>query len=67
MDGAVYEWDTSTAKRVRESVEKLYSYTSVTMTPDSKTTFAVGVSNGNNQNGQEGSLQEIADSSVIII
>lgn len=55
MDGAVYEWDTVTSKRVGESVLKSCSYTSVTVSPDGKTTFAVG---------SDRSLKEIADSTV---
>ena len=55
MDGAVYEWDTFTGKRVGESVLKSCSYTSVAITPDGKTTFAVG---------SDKTLKEVADSQV---
>ncbi len=55
MDGAVYEWDTFTGKRVGESVLKTCSYTSVSTTPDGKTTFAVG---------SDKTLKEVADSQV---
>jgi WD40 repeat protein len=55
MDGAVYEWDTATGKRIGESVLKSCSYTSVDITPDGKTTFAVG---------SDKSLKEVADSQV---
>ena len=55
MDGAVYEWDTATTKRVGEYVLKSCSYTSVDITPDGKTTFAVG---------SDKHLKEIADSQV---
>ena len=50
MDGAVYEWDTVTGKRVGESVLKSCSYSSVAVTPDGKTTFAVG-SDKNSEGG----------------
>ena len=55
MDGAVYEWDAFTGKRVGESVLKSCSYSSVAITPDGKTTFAVG---------SDKSLKEVADSQV---
>ena len=55
MDGAVYEWDTFTGKRIGESVLKSCSYTSVAITPDGKTTFAVG---------SDKTLKEVADSQV---
>lgn len=55
MEGAVYEWDTSTGKRVGESVLKSCSYSSVAITPDGKTTFAVGT---------DKTLKEISDSTV---
>ena len=57
MDGAVYEWDTFTGKRVGESVLKSCSYTSVAVTNDGKTTFAVG---------SDKTLKEITDSQVSI-
>ena len=56
MDGAVYEWDTFTGKRIGESVLKSCSYTSVAITPDGKTTFAVG---------SDKTLKEVADSQVL--
>ena len=55
MDGAVYEWETATGKRVGESVLKSCSYTGVSVTPDGKTTFAVG---------SDKTLKEISDSQV---
>lgn len=55
MDGAVYEWDPNTGKRLGESVLKSCSYTGVTVSPDAKTTFAVG---------SDHSLKEICDSQV---
>lgn len=42
MEGAVYEWNTLTSKRESESVLKSCSYTGVTVSPDTKTIFAVG-------------------------
>ncbi|GFR57789.1 cilia- and flagella-associated protein 57-like [Elysia marginata] len=56
MDGAVYEWDTFTGKRISESVWKSCSYTGVTITPDGKATFAVG---------SDKTLKEIADSQIL--
>ncbi|CAG5118964.1 unnamed protein product, partial [Candidula unifasciata] len=56
MDGAVYEWDTFTGKRTNESVWKSCAYTSVTVTPDAKSTFAVG---------SDRTLKEIADSQIL--
>lgn len=55
MDGAVYEWDTFSGKRISESVWKSCAYTGVTMTPDGKSSFAVG---------SDKTLKEIADSQV---
>lgn len=54
-DGAVYEWNLSTGKRETECVLKSCSYNCVTISPDSKMIFAVG---------SDGTLKEIADSSV---
>ena len=42
MDGAVYEWNVQAAKREKECVLKSCSYTSVSLSPDLRTTFAVG-------------------------
>ena len=56
MDGAVYEWDSFSGKRVGESVLKSCRYTSVATTPDCKTTFAVGSNK---------TLKEIADSQIL--
>ncbi|CAH1775033.1 unnamed protein product [Owenia fusiformis] len=56
MDGAVYEWNSFDGKRVGESVLKSCSYTSVAVTPDGKTTFAVG---------SDRTLKEIADSQIL--
>ena len=55
MDGAVYEWETATGKRIGESVLKACSYTGVSVTADGKTTFAVG---------SDKTLKEISDSQV---
>lgn len=38
----MYEWNTLTSKRESESVLKSCSYTGVTVSPDTKTIFAVG-------------------------
>ena len=42
MDGAVYEWNVQTGKREKECVLKSCNYTSVALSPDLRTTFAVG-------------------------
>ena len=42
MDGAVYEWNVLTGKREKECVLKNCAYTSVALSPDLKSTFAVG-------------------------
>ena len=55
MDGAVYEWNVTSYKREGESVLKSCSYTSVAISPDSRTTFAVG---------SDRTLKEICDSQV---
>ncbi|XP_066570529.1 cilia- and flagella-associated protein 57-like [Amia ocellicauda] len=56
MDGAVYEWNTLTSKRESDSVLKSCSYTGVTLSPDSKTVFAVGT---------DCTLKEITDSQIL--
>lgn len=56
MDGAVYEWDPMTGKRLGELVNKGCSYTGVTATPDGKTSFAVG---------SDRKLKEISDSQIL--
>jgi hypothetical protein len=58
MDGAVYEWETATGKRVGESVLKSCSYTSVTVTPDGKNIFAVG---------SDKTIKEVVDSGVSFV
>ena len=55
MDGAVYEWNVTSYKREGESVLKSCSYTGVSVSPDSRTTFAVG---------SDRTLKEICDSQV---
>lgn len=55
MDGAVYDWNVTSYKREGESVLKSCSYTSVAVSPDSRTTFAVG---------SDRTLKEICDSQV---
>ncbi|XP_033738759.1 cilia- and flagella-associated protein 57-like [Pecten maximus] len=55
-DGAVYEWETYSGKRVGESVLKSCGYTGVAVTPDGKATFAVG---------SDKTLKEIADSQIL--
>ena len=55
MDGAVYEWNVANFKREGESVLKSCSYTSVSVSPDGRTTFAVG---------SDRTLKEICDSQV---
>ncbi|KAK3612310.1 hypothetical protein CHS0354_011028 [Potamilus streckersoni] len=56
MDGAVYEWDSFSGKRVGESVLKSCNYTGVAVTADGKTTFAVG---------SDRTLKEISDSQIL--
>lgn len=55
IEGAVYEWDPYTGKRIGESVLKACSYSGVTVTPDGKSTYAVG---------SDKTIKEISDSSV---
>ncbi|XP_074640882.1 cilia- and flagella-associated protein 57-like [Tubulanus polymorphus] len=56
MEGAVYEWDPLTGKRVGENVIKSCSYTGVAISPDGKNTFAVG---------SDKTLKEISDSQIL--
>lgn len=56
MDGAVYEWNVTSYKREGESVLKSCSYTGVSVSPDSRTTFAVG---------SDRTLKEICDSQIL--
>ena len=42
MDGSVYEWKVLSSKREKECVLKNCAYTSVSMSPDLKSVYAVG-------------------------
>jgi len=42
MDGAVYEWEVLSMRRVSENVLKTCQYSSVALSPDGKTIYAVG-------------------------
>ena len=42
MDGAVYEWEVTTLKRLHEAVLKACGYTGLAISADAKTVFAVG-------------------------
>jgi len=55
-DGAVYEWEVLTGRRLAENVLKQCSYSGVALSPDAKTTFAVG---------SDRTLKEITDSQVV--
>ncbi|KAM7541122.1 hypothetical protein Aperf_G00000038958 [Anoplocephala perfoliata] len=57
IDGAIYEWDPYTGKRINENVMKACSYTCVTATEDAKTTYAVGT---------DRKIKEISDSAIIL-
>ncbi|CAG5122075.1 unnamed protein product, partial [Candidula unifasciata] len=56
MDGAVYEWETTTGKRIGDSVLKTCSYSSITIAPDGKSVIAVG---------SDKILREIAESRIV--
>lgn len=56
VDGAVYEWSTSTGKRVNENVLKSCAYTSVTVAPTGKHTYAVG---------SDKTIKEMTDSTIL--
>uniref|UniRef100_A0A3Q0KGU0 WD-repeat protein, putative n=1 Tax=Schistosoma mansoni TaxID=6183 RepID=A0A3Q0KGU0_SCHMA len=56
LDGAVYEWDTQKGTRINENVLKSCSYTSVAVSQDAKTVYAVG---------SDKTLKEISDSQII--
>ncbi|KAE8609810.1 hypothetical protein XENTR_v10011917 [Xenopus tropicalis] len=56
LDGAVYEWNILLGKRESECVLKSCSYSSVAMSSDSKTIFAVG---------SDQTLKEISDSQIM--
>ncbi|XP_063431022.1 cilia- and flagella-associated protein 57-like [Mytilus galloprovincialis] len=56
MEGAVYEWNIFTSKRIRENVEKACSYTGVSVTADNKTIYTVGT---------DKRIKELADFEVV--
>lgn len=56
VDGAVYEWSTSAAKRVNENVLKSCAYSSVTVSPNGRQTFAVG---------SDKTIKEITESTIL--
>ena len=55
MDGAIYEWNVLLFKREGENVLKSCSYTCLTISPDSRTVYAVG---------SDHSIKEICDGQV---
>lgn len=42
MDGAIYEWNVLACRREKECVLKTCAYTSISLSPDLRSTFAVG-------------------------
>jgi len=42
MDGAIYEWNVLGNRREKECVLKTCAYTSISLSPDLKITYAVG-------------------------
>nr|CDS31813.1 WD repeat containing protein 65 [Hymenolepis microstoma] len=56
MDGAIYEWDPYTGRRISENVMKSCSYTSVTASEDGKMIYAVG---------SDRKLKEVTDSTIV--
>lgn len=55
LDGAIYEWNMFTFKRDGESILKSCSYSSVSVSPDSRTIYAVG---------SDKTIKEISDGQV---
>ncbi len=55
MDGAVYEWEVATSKRLHEAVLKACGYTGLGLNADAKTVFAVGT---------DRKIKEIVDAQV---
>ena len=55
MDGAIYEWNMFTFKRDGESILKSCSYSSVSVSPDTRTIYAVG---------SDRTIKEICDGQV---
>lgn len=58
MDGAVYEWEVATSKRLHEAVLKACGYTGLGLSADAKTVFAVGT---------DRKIKEIVDAQVSIM
>lgn len=58
MDGAVYEWEVATSKRLHEAVLKACGYTGLGLSADTKTVFAVGT---------DRKIKEIVDAQVSIL
>jgi len=56
QEGAVYEWEILTQKRVNEIIMKTCAFSSVTASPESKSMYAVG---------NDKTIKEIADSAII--
>jgi len=56
IDGAVYEWNVQTGKRVNESVLKTCQYSCVAVSPTGKHTYAVG---------SDKTIKEITESSIL--
>ncbi|XP_066926478.1 cilia- and flagella-associated protein 57-like [Clytia hemisphaerica] len=56
MDGAIYEWNMFTYKRDGESILKSCSYSCVSVSPDSRTMYAVG---------SDRSIKEICDGQIL--
>lgn len=42
MDGAIYEWNVLACRREKECVLKTCAYTSISLSPDLRSTYAVG-------------------------
>lgn len=55
MDGAVYEWEVATSKRLHEAVLKACGYTGLGLSADAKTVYAVGT---------DRKIKEIVDAQV---
>ena len=58
VDGAIYEWNMSTFKRDGESILKSCSYSSITVSPDGRTIYAVG---------SDRTIKEISDGQVSML
>lgn len=55
MDGAVYEWSPTEAKRINEVVLKTCAYSDLTLSPSGKHVYAVG---------SDKTIKEISESQV---